>query len=104
MMPLCWQSGGPSMGTRMTRLRAQVDGVGNVTMRFTGPPGASAGAGCSAGVRWPQLDGLVLLGAGAVDPASLTMQARSRCAPGHTEPGQGSAWPVWCCRTRSVFH
>jgi hypothetical protein len=80
----CWQSSASADGGRLTclHMHMQVDGAGNLTMRFTGPPGASAGATCSAGVQWPQLDGLLLLGAGAVDPATLTVQVRGRGAAG----------------------
>ena len=45
-------------------------------VRFVGPPGADAGAACLNSMQWPQLDGLLLLGAGPVNLTSLTIQVR----------------------------
>lgn len=84
-------------GRRLTclHMHMQADGAGNLTMRFTGPPSASTGAACSAGVQWPQLDGLLLLGAGAVDPATLTVQVRG---PGQARPAPRSLRSDVPCR------
>ncbi len=50
-----------------------------VRLSWQGPSGAAAGSSCdsNSAVQWPALQGLVILGAPAANPASVTMQVRA---------------------------
>ena len=54
-----------------------------VRLSWQGPSGAAAGGSCdgNSAVQWPALQGLVILGAPAANPASVTMQVRAALFP-----------------------
>ncbi|KAK9804677.1 hypothetical protein WJX73_009282 [Symbiochloris irregularis] len=66
----------------MTATAAQGGGSGRLDIQFQGNPLAQTNAGCSSGIDWPSISAIRILGAGAVDTSSVTVQALG------TSPGQ----------------
>ncbi len=50
---------------------------GSLALFWPGTPGAGTGAGCSAGVAWPLLDNVTVLGTGPVDTTSVSITVRT---------------------------
>ena len=50
---------------------------GSLALFWPGAPGAGTGAVCSAGVAWPLLDNVTVLGTGPIDTASVAITGRT---------------------------
>lgn len=56
-------------------------GTGHLDIQFTGNPLAGEDAGCTAGISWPSIESIRIMGVASVDTSSVTTQSLTTAAP-----------------------
>lgn len=71
---------------------SQGGGTGHLDIQFTGNPLAGEDAGCTAGISWPSIESIRIMGVASVDTSSVTTQV---CAAAHEK--------LWCCDAARIY-